>query len=196
MLRMEDLSGSALIARLDDLARLRIEVFRAWPYLYEGDVEYERGYLRRYAEAKTGYIAVAYDGDRAVGAATALALEEEADFVRAPFIEAGMDIAPIYYFGESVLLPGYRGQGVGVDFFRRREAAARRNGKTICCFCGVQRPADHPARPADYVPLDAFWRKRGYHQRPDLRAGFSWKDIGDDTATEKPMIYWMRELPA
>ncbi len=194
MLRIEDLSGPALIARLDDLAQLRIQVFRAWPYLYEGDVNYERGYLKRYAEAKTGYIAVAYDGDKAVGAATALALAEEADYVRAPFIKAGMDIAPIYYFGESVLLPGYRGQGVGVEFFRRREAAARRNGKTVCCFCGVQRPADHPLKPADYVPLDDFWRKRGYHQRPDLRAGFSWKDIGDDAATEKPMIYWMREL--
>ncbi len=194
MLRIEDLSGAALIARLDDLARLRIAVFRAWPYLYEGDLDYERGYLRRYAEAKSGYIAVAYDGDTVVGAATALALEEEADFVQAPFIKAGIDMVPIYYFGESVLLPGYRGQGVGVDFFRRREAAAKRNGKTVCCFCGVQRPADHPAKPADYLPLDDFWRKRGYRQRPDLRATFSWKDIGDDTATEKPMVYWMREL--
>ena len=194
MLRIEDLSGDALIARLDDLAHLRIQVFRAWPYLYEGDAEYERTYLKRYAEAKTGYIAVAYDGDMAVGAASALALEEETQTVQAPFIKAGIDMAPIYYFGESVLLPQYRGQGVGVDFFRRREAAARRHGKTICCFCGVQRPADHPMKPADYVPLDAFWRKRGYHQRPDLRSSFSWKDIGDDAATEKPMIYWMREL--
>lgn len=194
MLRIEDLSGDALIARLDDLAHLRIQVFRAWPYLYEGDAEYERTYLKRYAEAKTGYIAVAYDGDTAVGAASALALEEETQTVQAPFIKAGIDMAPIYYFGESVLLPQYRGQGVGVDFFRRREAAARRHGKTICCFCGVQRPADHPMKPADYVPLDAFWRKRGYHQRPDLRSSFSWKDIGDDAATEKPMIYWMREL--
>jgi len=194
MLRIEDLSGDALIARLDDLAHLRIQVFRAWPYLYEGDAEYERTYLKRYAEAKTGYIAVAYDGDTAVGAASALALEEETQTVQAPFIKAGIDMAPIYYFGESVLLPQYRGQGVGVDFFRRREAAARRHGKTICCFCGVQRPADHPMKPADYVPLDAFWRKRGYHQRPDLRSSFSWKDIGDDAATEKPMIYWMRKL--
>ena len=31
--------GDELRARLDDLARLRIAVFRAWPYLYDGDTQ-------------------------------------------------------------------------------------------------------------------------------------------------------------
>jgi GNAT superfamily N-acetyltransferase len=193
-LRIERLSGEALRARLDDLARLRITVFHDWPYLYEGELEYERGYLKRYAEAKTGTIVVALDGDKVVGAATALALEEEVDYVQAPFVAAGMDLTQIFYFGESVLLKAYRGQGVGVGFFNEREAAARQHGKTICCFCGVQRPADHPMQPADYVPLDAFWAKRGYARRPDLVSSFSWKDIGDTQQTPKSMVYWMRAL--
>ena len=36
------LSGDQIDAALDDLARLRIAVFRAFPYLYHGDMEYER----------------------------------------------------------------------------------------------------------------------------------------------------------
>lgn len=195
-IRVVRFTGEQMRARLDDLARLRIEVFRAWPYLYEGSLEYERGYIARYAQARTGTIVVALDGETVVGASTALALDEEADYVRAPFVRAGMDTAEIFYFGESVLLPQYRGHGIGVKFFEEREAGARAFGYPLCCFCGVQRPDDHPMKPADYVPLDAFWGKRGYVQRPDLVASFSWRDIGDVAETAKPMVYWMKDLRA
>ncbi|MFN4163346.1 MAG: GNAT family N-acetyltransferase [Ferrovibrio sp.] len=195
-IRVVRFTGEQMRARLDDLARLRIEVFRAWPYLYEGSLDYERGYISRYANARTGTIVVALDGDAVVGASTALALDEEADYVRAPFVQAGMDTAQILYFGESVLLPQYRGHGIGVKFFEEREAAALGFGYPLCCFCGVLRPDDHPLKPADYVPLDAFWGKRGYVKRPDLIASFSWRDIGDAAETAKPMVYWMKDLRA
>ena len=68
------LSGDALKARLDDLAKLRIEIFRAWPYLYKGSMAYERQYLPRYGEAKTGTMIVAEDDGKIVGASTALGL--------------------------------------------------------------------------------------------------------------------------
>ena len=194
MLKVERLSGDDLKARLDDLGRLRIEVFRAWPYLYEGTLEYERHYLPRYLKARTGTMIVALDGAKVVGASTALGLDEEEDFVQAPFVKAGMDLSRIFYFGESVLMPGYRGQGVGVRFFEEREAAARTHGYPATCFCSVMRPQDHPARPSDYVPLDAFWKKRGYERRADLVGQFSWKDIGHADETEKPMVYWMKTL--
>ncbi len=195
-LRVVRFSGDEMRARLDDLARLRIEVFRAFPYLYEGSLDYERRYITRYARARTGTMAVALDGDAVVGASTALALEEEADYVQAPFVAAGMNLGEIFYFGESVLLPRYRGAGIGVRFFEEREAAAREFGYPVCCFCAVARPEDHPLKPADYVPLDGFWKKRGYTKRPDLVSQFSWKDIGAAGETAKPMVYWMKRLPA
>lgn len=195
-IRVVRFTGEQMRARLDDLARLRIDVFHAWPYLYEGSLDYERRYIARYAQARTGTIVVALDRDSVVGASTALALDEEADYVRAPFVQAGMDTARIFYFGESVLLPQYRGHGIGVKFFEEREAAARDFGYPLCCFCGVQRPEDHRMKPADYVPLDAFWGKRGYVRRPDLVASFSWRDIGDAAETAKPMVYWMKDLRA
>ena len=55
-------------------------------------------------------------------------------------------------------------------------------------------PADHPARPADYRPLDAFWRKRGYEKLDDVVAEYSWKDLGDTVETAKPLQFWMRKL--
>jgi len=191
---IQSLDGPAMRERLDDLARLRIEVFRAFPYLYKGSLEYERKYLARYAEARTGTLIVAEAGGKVVGASTGLGLDEEDDFVQEPFLAAGLDLDGIFYFGESVLQAPWRGRGIGVRFFEEREAAARRHGYRACAFCGVVRPDNHPARPKDYVPLDGYWKKRGYEKHAELTAKFSWRDIGERAESEKPMVYWMKTL--
>ena len=188
------LTGDDLKARLDDLAKLRIEIFRAWPYLYKGTIAYERQYLPRYAEARTGTMIVAEEDGVIVGASTALGLDEEEDNVHQPFLDAGLDMRGIFYFGESVLLPAYRGQGIGVRFFEEREKAALGHGYKEACFRAVVRPDDHPARPKDYVPLDGFWTKRGYAKRPELIAKFAWRDIGERDDSDKPMVFWMKTL--
>lgn len=189
------LTGDALGARLDDLAKLRIEVFRAWPYLYKGTMSYERQYLPRYAEAKTGTLIVAQNEEgKIVGASTALGLDEEDDYIQKPFLDAGMELKQIFYFGESVVLPDYRGRGIGIRFFQEREAAAKAHGYSQTSFCSVVRPDNHPARPKDYLPLNNFWKRRGYAPRPELVAKFSWRDIGERGESEKPMMFWMKTL--
>ena len=195
-IRFCTLRGRDLQAALDALARLRITVFRDWPYLYEGDLDYERKYLSRFAGAKGAVIIGAYDGDRLVGAATAAPLADHFDDFAEPFLAQGLKAEDFFYFGESVLLPEYRGQGIGVRFFSEREAAARREGFDQVVFCGVIRPDDHPRRPADHVPLDGFWRNRGYEKMDGVVCAFPWRDIGDAAETRKPMQFWVRRLPA
>lgn len=188
------LTGADREAALEDLARLRIEVFRAYPYLYDGSLDYEREYLAEFAASDGAVLVAAFDGDRIVGAATAAPLASQKAEFRKPFEEAGLDPAAIFYFGESVLKPDYRGRGIGHAFFDHREAAARANGKSICSFCAVVRPENHPLRPAGYTPLDAFWRKRGYEPVDGLITHFSWTDTGETAETEKPMQFWMKRL--
>lgn len=193
-LRVEPLTGAALAAALPQVARLRIEVFRAFPYLYDGDIAYEENYLAKYAASPGAIVAGAWDGERLVGAATAAPMEDHAAEFAAPFAERGYDLANIFYCGESVLLPEYRGRRVGHAFFDLREAQGRALGRRLCCFCAVIRPADHPLRPADYAPLDPFWRKRGYAKMKGMVATFPWKDLGDAGETAKPMQFWMKDL--
>ncbi len=66
------LTNEALLARLDEVAKLRIEVFRGWPHLYKANLAYERQYLPRYAETKTGTVIIAETVDRIVGVATGM----------------------------------------------------------------------------------------------------------------------------
>lgn len=193
-LRVDPIPAADLAAALPGLARLRIEVFRAFPYLYDGDMAYEETYLRAYADSPGAIVVGAWDGTRLVGAATGAPMEDHAAQFARPFAARGVDLGDIFYCGESVLLPGYRGRGAGHAFFDHREAQARRLGRRHVCFCAVIRPADHPARPAGYAPLDPFWLKRGYTRVEGLVARFPWRDIGETAETEKPMQFWMREL--
>jgi GNAT superfamily N-acetyltransferase len=194
MVSIEAVRGADALPHLDALARLRIEVFREYPYLYEGTLEYEQRYLASYARHASSVVVIARDGGEVVGASTALPLLDHGEDVAPVFEQAEIDPRRVYYFGESVLRAPYRGRGIGHAFFDEREAAARDHGFAISSFCAVVRPNDHPLRPRDHVPHDAFWSKRGYRKRDDMIAAFSWRDLGEASETTKPMVFWLKEL--
>ena len=191
-LSIRTLTGDEILAAMGDLAALRIAVFAAFPYLYDGDADYEADYLREFLGAKDAVLVAAMDDGRIVGAATASPMMAQKAEFRAPFEARGIDTARLFYFGESVLLPAYRGRGVGHAFFDHREAQARRCGADAACFAAVIRPADHPARPGDYRPLDSFWRARGYAPIPDFVTHLAWKEHGQAEESPKPLQYWLR----
>lgn len=188
------LTGADLGAALADVARLRIAVFRDWPYLYDGDLAYEEGYLQTYRESDRAIVVGAFGGADLVGASTGTPLADHADDFAAAFDGTGIALSEVFYCAESVLLPGYRGHGVGHRFFDLRENHARNLGFSKCCFCAVIRPVDHPQRPSNYHPLDAFWRGRGYAPLNGVVAQFKWKDLRQDVETAKPLQFWIKGL--
>ncbi|WP_298284664.1 GNAT family N-acetyltransferase [Novosphingobium sp.] len=186
------LTGGEIAGALDDLAQLRITVFAAYPYLYDGDAAYEAQYLAEYAAAPDAVLVAAFDRARIVGAATAAPMMHQKAEFRSPFEARGIDTARLFYFGESVLLPEYRGAGIGHAFFDQREVQAVACGANAACFAAVVRGEDHPARPADYAPLDVFWAKRGYAVVPGLTTELAWKEHGCEAERVNVMQYWMR----
>jgi GNAT superfamily N-acetyltransferase len=187
--------GRAVMPHLLALAQLRIKVFADWPYLYQGDLDYEQNYLRTYAQSHDSVFVLAHVEQQLVGCATAIPLRDETENCQRPFLEQGIAPGSIFYFGESVLIPEYRGLGVGHAFFDHREAAARDlEGITHCAFCAVVRTADDPRRPANARSLEEFWCTRGYQPSETLCALFRWREIGAAEETEKPMQFWLRKL--
>lgn len=186
--------GPDLEAALDQVAQLRITVFRDWPYLYDGTLDYERQYLATYRDNPGALLVGAFHDGTLVGASTSTPMEDHAPEFAAPFRALGIPLEKILYGAESVLLRSYRGIGLGHRFIDLREAHARGLGRSHVAFCSVIRPEDHPARPAAFRGNDAFWRGRGYEPLPGVVARFSWKDLGDREETEKPLQFWMRGL--
>ncbi|WP_420427579.1 GNAT family N-acetyltransferase [Algiphilus sp.] len=188
------LNGEGARAHLEDLARLRIAVFSEWPYLYDGSLQYEQDYLEQYLREPRSMIVLVRDGEQAVGASTALPLESAEAEMQAPWRDQGVPLEEVLYFGESVVLPAYRGLGLGRRFFALREGHASTLGRSRCTFCAVQRPESHPARPPDYVPNDGFWQRLGYVRRDDMVCHFPWVDIGDSQESSKALVFWERRI--
>ncbi len=188
---IHELKGEALAPWLDALGGLRIRVFRDYPYLYEGSLEYERDYLKIYQNTRDSLVVIVTDdAGNAIGATTGLPMSEEGPEFQEPFLNAGMDVNRVFYFGESILLPEWRGKGLGKLFFDLRETHARSLGYGMTTFCAVDRPSNHPLRPAGYRPLDSFWESRGYQKRPDLKTSFTWKEIGEEQESPKTLTFW------
>lgn len=191
---LQVLHGEAIASRLEDIARLRIAVFRDWPYLYEGDAAYEAGYLRTYVDAPRSIAVLAMAGGEVVGASTGLPMADEDDAFRVPLQQAGIDIDRVFYCGESVLLPAWRGRGIGHAFFDAREAHARAlGGFAYCAFAAVDRESDDARRPPGHRDNDVFWRKRGYVRRDDIRMQLPWREC-DRGETDHTLTFWLRPM--
>jgi len=194
-MQLETVVGDALARYIPDLARLRMTVFREYPYLYDGSDAYEADYLRTYTASGEAIAVLARDGEAIVGASTGIPLAAETEAFVRPFEALGLDPTAVFYCGESVLLPDWRGRGIYRAFFEAREAYARGlGGMAWISFCGVVRPENHPLRPAHWEPLDAVWRHFGFASEPKLRTSYAWKDIDQPASTEHPMQFWLRPL--
>lgn len=187
-------SGEAARPFLTDIAQLRIAVFHEFPYLYEGSLEYETDYLSDYVSSNNSLIILATHGSDIVGASTGIPLSEaDVDFQN-PVAAAGYDPNEIFYFGESVLLPEFRGRGLGHQFFNKRESHAADLGFRRAGFFSVIRADNHPMKPIGYRTHDSFWRNRGYVRQDSIIARFPWKQIGESQETQHELVFWQREI--
>lgn len=187
-------TGNHVQPWLDAVAALRIAVFAQWPYLYRGDTDYERDYLSRYAASPRSVFVLAVNGDEVVGASTGIPLADDAPEFAAPFLARDIDPACVFYCGESVLLPPYRGQGFGHAFFDHRHAHARAlGGFAMTAFAAVDRAEDDPRRPAGHRGNEAFWGKRGYVRQPGMSMRLDWDEIGRGPCAHD-LTFWLRPL--
>ena len=195
LLKFKSFIGAEINTALTDLGLLRIRVFHDFPYLYEGDLAHEKEYLKTYAHSEKAFVFAAYHGEMMVGATTCIPLADETPDVQQPFLKNELDIEKIFYFGESILLPAYRGMGLGHRFFEEREAHVR-SYQTFqsTCFCSVHPGGNHPAQPAGYRPHDVFWTKRGYQKDTSLQCQMEWLDVGMDVPTSKKLIFRKKDL--
>lgn len=81
--------SAAIAPLIPELAELRIAVFREYPYLYAGTLDYEARYLQTYADSPDSLCVLVRDAGRVVGAATALPLADETLEFQRPFLDSG-----------------------------------------------------------------------------------------------------------
>ena len=195
-LQIKTFTGTHIREIIPVLARLRIAVFREYPYLYDGSVAYESEYLSHYASHEKSLVVTVYDKDKIVGASTAMPLLDYGEEVVNPFKESEYNTEAIFYFGESVLDKHYRGLGFGRRFFSEREEWAKKLEYQLATFCAVNRLPTDTRQPAGYKPLNAFWERLGYKKQPGLECQFTWKEIDSADESPKSLTFWTKDLEA
>jgi len=193
-IQLKQLQGDAISGLINELANLRMEVFKEFPYLYDGSAEYEKEILKTYLNNREAMLIVAFDADKVIGASTAIPLTGETDEVKKPFIEHNIPLEEVFYFGESVLLRPYRGKGIGRRFMQLREQHAANCGYKYASFCAVVRPEFHALKPENYRNLEGFWMAQGFTKQNHMRTAFYWKDLDKPAEDEKEMVFWLKHL--
>jgi GNAT superfamily N-acetyltransferase len=194
-IHVRSFTGSGLKPYLHSVAKLRMDVFREYPYFEEPDLDRETQTLRKIFSHRESIGVVIFDNTTIVGASIGYPLALEEPFLQKPFKERRMEIDSYFTFGDSVLLKAYRGRGIGHHFFDAREAHVAHHKKyKHICFCFPEHFETDPKAPKDFIPLSDFWRKRGYTQHPEMKGTLSWKTIGEAQPSEKQMVYWIKEV--
>jgi GNAT superfamily N-acetyltransferase len=198
-LRLQTLIGRDIAPYVGEVARIRIRHFRAFPYLYDGSLAYEEHYLQGYVTEPRAMLIRVLDGGEPVAIATATPLASSADIVAdAPrlFAAAGQDPRDYYYYAEIIVLPEHRARGIARLVYAEREAWARRWGYRKLCLAVVQRPADHPLRPADYKSPERIWQRDGF-ELAGIEFDYDWPTLQADGTTRgegNRMAFWTKDL--
>jgi GNAT superfamily N-acetyltransferase len=190
------LTGSAVKDCLNEIASLRIEIFREFPYLYDGLREDELDYLKLYADAPEAFIVIVSDAEKVVGAATGIPLCHENRELIDPFVGTAYPVDEIFYVGELLFYPAYRNRGLGLRLVAQilQQISFLGTYRYLTCAT-VVRPDDHPLRPADYISIDRFLAHTGFNPLPGITTSFTWLET-DGVKRSHPMNFWIKELQA
>lgn len=186
------LQGKEVIQSLDQLAELRMEIFRAYPYFYEGNAAEEKKYLQAYAHSAESFFVVCRVAGKITGMVSGLPLRDARREVWTT--PSPLSIERIFYLGEILVLEEYRGSGLGKILYERFEQAVKARGiyEKIAFKEIVLTPGD-PRRPETYVSLDSFWEQRGYVKHPELRQQMAWPESGGKEVVHT-LVFWIKEL--
>lgn len=188
------LRGAEAAAAIEDLADLRLTIFREFPYLYDGRREDELDYLARYARTPDALVVTVSEAGKVVGAATGIPLAAEGAALVEPVAGSSYPVAQLYYVGELLFYQEYRNRGLGLRLLAEVERQVRSMGGYRYLACAtIVRPENQPARPAGYLPIERFLARTGFKRLDDLQTSFTWREL-DGASCEHPMKYWIKEL--
>ncbi len=189
--------GDEISPYVKGITDIAIEVYKEYPYLYDGTEEEYLPFIDYYSHSSFGIASLLFDGDRPVGVAIGMPLNEMRDRFKDPLLAARPDenLEKIYYLGEFLLINEYRGKGYGKKLYKQLENLVKENGEySKLCFCKIVEWDYHPLMPNGYLPMDGFWIKQGFEICDDITVSVYWDDVGTNENSIHHLVYWMKNL--
>ncbi|MEO9257235.1 MAG: GNAT family N-acetyltransferase [Crocinitomicaceae bacterium] len=159
------------------VATLRINIFREYPYLYEGNLKEEMDDLEHCAQLTNNALAIAFYKETPVGFLYGIPLKEFASHFENPvldlFREKNLNPETCYYFADIIVLPEHRGNSLSKKLFNVLEVYAQEQGYHSASFITESHDI-HPLKPANYKSLEPLWHSLQY-KKTRLTSYGSWQ---------------------
>jgi len=198
-IKIQTIIGNNISSYIDSIAEFRINVFKEFPYLYQGNVEGERKYLVNYANDPQATLIVAKVNSKLVGIATGIPLNASLhllDDIRIELSKKSFDPKKFYYCGEMIILEDYRNQGLGAKLYEQQKSQIQCWGFTYFCALTVKRSTTHPLKPKNYIDIKNFLDKIGY-KKFGFELPCHWPTIlssGKVKNIKNKLILWTKEI--
>lgn len=194
---IEVLKGPEVIPYLQKLAELRIEFYRNYPYLYEGNITDEETYLNMYAKSKDSLLVIAKNGDEIVGAVTGIPMLESKEENKQLYAQKQIPAEHIFYLGELVLSQDYQKSDLLERLYLQLENAVKGLERySLLAVCEIERSPEDTKKPVSALSSEVLWANRGFTKQPQLYTTDAWKDVGDLEKSDHHLFFWYKELYA
>lgn len=190
--------GEQILEKLNEISQLCIDVYREWPYLYEGNLEEQKQYIiDQYVKKKGSIATLAFQNGKVIGVSLGTFLSQAPERYKNHF-PSDIDQSKIFYWGELIVNENYRHRGIGKELYTYMANCVIESHDFIAItFCTVERNSSFSLdylKPDDYVGLDGLWKQLGFTKKEDLSFKGRWKLVGQETDSDHPMIFWWKAL--
>ncbi len=191
--------GDHLEQLIPEIAKARLELFKEFPYLYEGTYENESKYLKDFACNPKSIILTAHEGDKLIAFVTATAVEsgfELTEAIKDLMQGQGIDTGKYFYISEMMVYPEFRSFELQNKLKKDIENYALKNNYSKTCFLSVFRENDHPLRPERYKEVSRLWKFNKYH-KTEISTEFEWNTVQKDSESKlmnNRLDLWEKEL--
>ena len=178
----------------NEIAALRMLVFKEYPYLYDGDMQTELDHLNDYSKSKNSILIIVKDEQKVIGAVTGIPLAEVDEVFLTPFAK-NEPIDSIFHLGEILLLKEYRGKGIGYKTYKLFEDLVREKKQyNKIAIIEVVRDQDDPRKPKNYISARKFWEKMGYTEHPKMVIHTFYKEVDSPEKVPHTLVYSFKDM--
>ena len=191
--------GDDLKELIPEISKARLELFKEFPYLYEGTYEDELKYLNEFVNNPKSIILTVHKENKLIAFVTATAVEsgfELTEAIKDLMQKQGLDTSKYFYISEMMVYPEFRSFELQNQLKKDIENYARENSYTMTCFLSVFRENNHPLRPQDYKEISRLWKFNKY-RKTNISVKFEWNTVQKDSEAKlmnNQLDLWEKEL--
>lgn len=178
------------------MARVYINMFKEFPYLYEGSiVECEKNYLEGYFISNLSRILLLFKNERVVGVSVSLPVDEVKETkIKSTFLKKQLDTSKYFYIGGTVIEEPFRSLELIRTISKYHETHAKNNGYSQLVFVTVKRNPFHPSQTVNYRTLEPIWQHLGYSLVEGIEVKDKWKQADTHQEEENTLHIWTKAV--